>query len=226
MTPTILPMIFVLTGIVSAIVIFIDEYVMGNRQAMKIMNLVWVLTALWGGAVALLAYFTFGRKKKESMKMSMPMPMSMDMSNNSRPKWQATILSTLHCGAGCTLADLIGESFIFFFPMAILSGWLLEYVLALFIGVMFQYAVIRGMDKKISDGQVYGRALRADFWSLTAWQVGMYGFFAIAIWGFGVEVDRLSWLFWVLMQIAMGCGFLIAYPVNWLLIKNGIKKGM
>lgn len=222
MTLTILPMIFVLTGIVSAIVIFIDQYVLHNRQPMRIMNLVWVLTALWGGAVALLAYFAFGRKKKEIMKMDMPM----DMSHNSRPKWESTALSTLHCGAGCTLADLIGECFIFFFPMAILSGWLLEYGLALFIGVMFQYVVIRGMDKNISDGEVCGKALRADFWSLTAWQVGMYGFFAIAIWVFGVNLDRLSWQFWSLMQLAMVCGFLIAYPVNSLLIRKGVKKGM
>ncbi|WP_442879793.1 DUF4396 domain-containing protein, partial [Cetobacterium sp.] len=32
--------------------------------------------------------------------------------------------------------------------------------------------------------------------------------------------------FWFMMQIAMCCGFLTAYPVNWWLVKKGIKMGM
>lgn len=231
---TFFPMIFVLTGILSAIFIFIDIYLLGNRQSMGVMNLVWVLTALWGGIVGLLAYFSFGRKKKDAMAMPMDMKMKMDvnmkmdnmnMSHDSKPKWETTALSTLHCGAGCTLADLIGEWFIFFFPMAILSGWILDYILALFIGILFQYAVIRGMGV-ISKKEAYKKAIKADFWSLTAWQVGMYGFLAIAIWVFGVELHRLSWQFWSLMQFAMVCGFLVSFPVNRILIKRGIKKGM
>jgi hypothetical protein len=36
-----------------------------------------------------------------------------------RPRWQSVVLSTLHCGAGCTLADIVGEWFLFFVPVAI-----------------------------------------------------------------------------------------------------------
>lgn len=218
---SIFPMIFVLVGILSAIVIFIDLFVLGNRQTMKVMNLVWVLTALWSGVVGLLAYFAFGRKKKEAMKMDMPM----DMSHDAKPEWEKVALSTLHCGAGCSLADLVGEWLIFLFPMALLSGWLLDYTLALVIGVLFQYAVIRRMEK-IKGVGLFWKALKIDFWSLTAWQVGMFGFMAVAIWVFGVELHRLSWQFWSLMQFAMVCGFLTSYPVNRLLIKRGIKKTM
>jgi Domain of unknown function (DUF4396) len=32
--------------------------------------------------------------------------------------------------------------------------------------------------------------------------------------------------FWFMMQIAMICGFLTAYPVNWWLIQTGIKEKM
>ena len=64
--------------------------------------------------------------------------MPMDMGRD-RPKWQSVVLSTLHCGAGCTLADLIGESFLYFVPVAIggsavVGGWALDYALALCIG--------------------------------------------------------------------------------------------
>lgn len=238
-------MIFVLIGIASAIIILADLYLKGNRQPMKIMNLVWVLTALWGGILALLAYYSFGRTKKKTTPINMPtsdmamgegmdmkmgmgmgMGMKMDMPHNSRPKWESTTLSTLHCGAGCTLADLIGDGLIILLPMAILSGWLLQYVLALAIGLMFQYVVMRAMDRKISSAAILTKAIKADFWSLTAWQIGMYGFFAVAIWGFGVEIDRLGWQFWAMMQVAMVCGFVVAYPVNRLLIKKGIKHAM
>jgi Domain of unknown function (DUF4396) len=32
--------------------------------------------------------------------------------------------------------------------------------------------------------------------------------------------------FWFMMQAAMACGFLTAYPMNWLLIKTGVKTAM
>ena len=123
---------------------------------MKIMNSVWILTGLWGGFFALWAYFRFGRAKRSApvaapMRMEAPDAGSMPMGNKAetrmpmdmgrdRPKWQSVVLSTLHCGAGCTLADLIGESFLYFVPVAIggsaiVGGWALDYALALCIGV-------------------------------------------------------------------------------------------
>jgi Sec-independent protein secretion pathway component TatC len=41
-----------------------------------------------------------------------------------------------------------------------------------------------------------------------------------------MPLPRTSFVFWFMMQIAMACGFLAALPVNVLLIKAGIKKGM
>ena len=63
------------------------------------MNIVWVLTGLWGHYFALFAYYTFGIRKDsmvevapvESMKMDMKMPMEMDMPD-MRPKWQSITL--------------------------------------------------------------------------------------------------------------------------------------
>lgn len=34
------------------------------------------------------------------------------------------------------------------------------------------------------------------------------------------------WLFWRMMQVAMVCGFIAAYPVNWLLIRTVVKHAM
>ena len=32
--------------------------------------------------------------------------------------------------------------------------------------------------------------------------------------------------FWFAMQLAMLCGFVTSYPVNWLLVKTGVKERM
>ena len=150
-----------------------------------------------------------------------------------RPRWQSVVLSTLHCGAGCTLADIVGEWFLFFVPVAIggsiLAGtWVVDYLLALAFGIGFQYAAIRGMERTLPRCEAIRRAAKADILSLTAWQAGMYGWMAVAIFALngGEAMPRTSFVFWFSMQVAMACGFLVALPVNILLIRAGIKKGM
>lgn len=150
-----------------------------------------------------------------------------------RPRWQSVVLSTLHCGAGCTLADLIGEWFLFFVPVAIggsliAGSWVLDYILALIFGIGFQYAAIRGMEPATPRSQIVRRAAKADILSLTAWQAGMYGWMAVVIFALrdGTPLPRTSFAFWFMMQVAMAFGFLLALPVNVLLIRAGIKKGM
>lgn len=166
----------------------------------------------------------------EGMQMSGAHAMQM---GPERPRWQSVVLSTLHCGAGCTLADLIGEWFLFFVPVAIggsliAGSWVLDYLLALVFGIGFQYAAIRGMEPRTPRGEIVRRAAKADILSLTAWQAGMYGWMAVAIFVLrdGTPMPRTSFGFWFMMQIAMGCGFLLALPVNVLLIRYGVKKGM
>lgn len=228
-----LSMFFVCSGVVIAIIIGND--LSKNKQSMKIMNAVWILTALWASYLALWAYFKFGREvKSEEMKMDMSMgdmPMDMDM-GASRPQWQSVALSALHCGAGCTLADVIGEWFTYYVPISmggslLVGNWVFDFVLALAIGVYFQFYAIREMEK-ISVSKGLSRAFKADFFSLTSWQVGMYGWMAVVYFllfnSYPIEKD--TWTFWFMMQVAMLFGFLCAYPMNAILIKMGVKKGM
>lgn len=276
-----LSVFFVCSGIFIAIIIGMD--LRRNKQSMKIMNAVWVLTALWGSYLALWAYFKSGRESMEmgngmakaDMKMDMKMdgymriegdteknvpvsdtPMG-DMSMSSmaiddasmddmtmdampmgmamgpkRTKSQSIALSALHCGAGCTLADMIGEWVTFYVPFIIggsliIGSWVFDFILALIIGVYFQFYAIREM-QKISAADALIKAFKADFFSLLSWQVGMYGWMAIVNFVLfkdgGIVKD--GWTFWFMMQIAMLFGFVCAYPMNALLIKLGIKKGM
>lgn len=224
---------FVCAGIVLALVLAF--FVSQHKPHMKIMGPVWILTGLWASFLGVWAYFKLDRSRSKmepssmgnmkSGNMSMKMPMK-------SPRWQSVALSTLHCGAGCTLADLVGEWFTFYVPVSIggsmLAGsWVIDYILALFFGFFFQYFAIREMEK-VSPATALKRAVKADFLSLTAWQIGMYGWMAISMFVIFKDTTftRDSWMFWFLMQIAMFFGFCVAYPVNALLIKAGIKNEM
>lgn len=226
----IISIFFVISGFVCAGILGID--IRKHRQPMKIMEAVWPLTGLWANWLALWAYYRFGRTK-DKMNMNMPTGKhEMDMNAMPRPRWQQSVLSTLHCGAGCTLADILGEWFTFFVPIfigsSLLAGqWVLDYILALIIGIFFQYAAIQPMEH-LSVGQGLKKATKVDFLSLTAWQIGMYGWMAIFMFSLWTQapLSKISWEYWFVMQIAMCIGFLCSLPVNYLLVKAGIKHGM
>lgn len=245
--------VFIVIGILSALSISID-ILKHPQKEMPIMNLVWPINGLWAGIFGVWAYFTIGKNRKMDMSgMDMNgMDMSgMDMSNmkmdnmnvedlnmsnmetneNKYSKfWQGVVADTLHCGAGCSLADLVGPWLFLVFPFTIFNNyifgeWLLEYFLALLTGVTFQYAAISPMMNE-KGPKIWLRALKIDFLSLTSWQIGMYGWMALVIFVWFGHLSPSTPEFWFMMQIAMCCGFITAYPINWWLVKAGIKMGM
>lgn len=228
-----LSIISIILGILSFFIICFD--IKKNPQSMKIMKYVWPINALWCSLLGLLIYYKIGREVKDSsMKMDMKMDMSnMDMSNMNmakKPFWQSVISGTFHCGAGCSLADLVTPWIFMIFPFTILKNltfgdWTLAYIFALIIGVAFQYYAISPMLGQ-TGLKIWIRALKIDFFSLTSWQIGMYGWMAIVIYCLFGRISPFKIEFWFMMQIAMACGFITAYPTNWILIKLGIKSEM
>lgn len=244
--------IFVVLGIIGALIVIADIR-NGHRQKMPIMEVVWPLTALWGSWIGVLAYFRFSRQHRKSVTdelMNMDMrpqaaapipPKDMpaighkkgmpDMMGTPSTLWRGVLLSALHCGAGCALADLLCEIFFIFAPVTIAGStiaglWTMEYILALIIGVWFQYAAMQQM-RRGPAGTTVKRALKADFLSLTAWQAGMYGWMALTLFVFFPGgLGRDTWTFWFTMQLAMFAGLAVSFPVNRWLILTGVKHAM
>jgi hypothetical protein len=222
---TVISIVSIVSGLLSALYILLDTRL--HPQHMPIMRAVWVLTGLWASWVGLCLYCRLGRHHDMSMSDKMPDRMPMPPA----PLWHGVVRSTLHCGAGCTLADLVGESLRRVLPVVVggsllWGGWVVDYLLALLMGIYFQYVAIRAM-QPLSRGRALWQALKADFLSLTAWQAGMVGWmlFLSAYLPQWIAV-RGNWNFWFAMQIAMCIGFCIAYPVNVLLIRWGVKRAM
>ena len=134
--------------------------------------------------------------------------------------------------AGCTLGDLIAEWFVFAVPVTlfgekIFGSWAVDFVVGLVLRRRLSVLHDRADAGTVVRRRRSRRRLKADSLSLTAWQVGMYGWMAIATFViFGHELAKTDPVFWFMMQIAMLAGFLTAYPVNWWLLRDGMKEKM
>jgi len=199
-------------------------------QHMWIMNVVWPLTALYAGPLGAWAYLSLGRQAAQE-RVAAAHARGETPPHKRKPFWQSVAVGATHCGSGCTLGDIVAESIVIFVPLVLFGShvfgtWGLDYVLAFAFGIAFQYFTIKPA-RGLSAGAGLKAAVKADALSLTAWQIGMYGWMAIVLFVlFGPELSKASPVFWFMMQVAMLAGFLTAYPVNWWLIRRGIKERM
>ena len=228
-------------GGLSAILIATD--VARHPQHMGVMNVVWPTTALFGGPFTLWLYFRYGRPATQARMQAAMRQREKPPSKTETPFSIMVAKGASHCGSGCMLGDIAAEWLAFLVPtIAVWLGWrtlfadkiyavwVLDFAFAFLLGIVFQYFAIVPM-RQLSPGQGVVAALKADTLSLVSWQVGMYGFMALAqfyllghLLGHRAEVDTPE--FWFVMQIAMIVGFLTAYPMNWWLISRGIKEKM
>ncbi len=114
---------------------------------------------------------------------------------DDRPMPEAVAVGTSDCGAACTLGDLVGEFALVAIPGAaavfglgwlfddhIFAAWVLDFVLTYLFGIAFQYFSIAPM-RDLSVGQGVWAAVKADTFSITARQIGIYGIWPIHLTG-------------------------------------------
>lgn len=202
-----------------------DIHLRGYRQRMRVMEIVWPVTALYFGPAAIIAYHAWGRPRSSRW--------SAEHGDPPGPQRHAGVaLGVSHCGAGCTLGDIIAEFAVFGLGVGIAGTTLAaeyvgDYVLAVILGIGFQYfaiAPMRGLN--LRDGLV--EAAKADVLSLSAFEIGLFGWMALMYFVFfpGPHVHPDDPVYWFLMQVGMIAGFATAWPVNVWLLRRGIKEAM
>jgi hypothetical protein len=199
-------------GFLSAGIIVFD--LVRHPQKMAVMNWVWPITALYAGPLSLLAYWMFGRS-----------------TGRTKAFWEAVAVGATHCGAGCTLGDIIAEFALLFTGFTIAGSVLLaryfgDYAFAYAFGIAFQYFAIVPM-RGLSFREGVWAAIKADTLSLTAFEVGLFGWMALmhfVIFQPALRPDTAA--YWFMMQIGMVVGYATSYPMNWWLIRSGIKETM
>lgn len=228
-------------GFISAAFISVD--LLRHPQHMWIMNVVWPVCALFGTVWILWQYFAYGRLASREQ-MHMAMERHEEPPNKRLTPFPIMVANgTLHCGSGCVLGDICAEWLVFTVPaIAVAFGyqklfsekifavWIVDYLFAYAFGIVFQYFTIAPM-RGLSFVPGMIAAIKADTLSLTAWQVGMYGFMAVSHFVIFrhivvTQLETNSFEFWFMMQVAMMFGFLTSYPINWWQIRRGIKEEM
>jgi hypothetical protein len=226
-----------------ALYILCDIYVAGHRQKMAVMEAVWPITALYMGVIGVWAYWQMGRPSAtkpseekpnypgEKTTSSRPKGGSRHSPSPEKPLWQKVFVSVCHCGGGCTLGDIIGEWGVFFIGFtiagtALWSEMIVDFVLALALGIIFQYfAIVPMRHNGVWEG--LKEAGKADFLSLAAFEVGLFGWMILMRFVFfDPPLHPDSPVYWFMMQIGMAIGFLTSYPMNWFLVNKGIKEAM
>jgi hypothetical protein len=210
----------------TALAIVYDIRGRGRRQRMGIMEGVWPVTALYFGPLTWRGYRRLGTDKRAARHQLGPGPGSGAVFAGK------VAVGTTHCGAGCTLGDIIGAWVVPFAALklaglALYAEYIVDYSLAFSLGILFQYFAIAPM-RGISGWPGIKAALKADALSLTAFEVGLFGWMALMQLVFfpvsHLTPDHVA--YWLLMQVGMILGFATSYPVNWWLIRRGIKEAM
>jgi hypothetical protein len=118
------------------VIMIADE--LRRPQKMMIMNFVWPITALYGGPVALWCYFKSGPKMTKQHLQQMKQEVNAELNQekhigvlqiraqsqmqDSEPTREQVTVATTHCGAGCTLGDIVSEWWIFGAGLIIAGG--------------------------------------------------------------------------------------------------------
>jgi hypothetical protein len=151
----------------------------------------------------------------------------------ARPRWATMAIEVSHCGSGCTLGDLISEWVIYAFAVTVagrvlFAEYIGDYVLAVALGIVFQYFAIAPM-RGLGVRKGLKAAAKADFISLTFFEVGLFEWMALMAFVFFPAPHHLmanSAAYWFLMQVGMMIGFFTSWPANVWLVNRGIKVPM
>lgn len=198
--------------------------VIARPQTMWIMSLVWPLTTLYTGPLGVWLYVAIGRAAAPEARAEHR------HGNRAGPFWPKVLKGATHCGAGCAVGDVIGEWMVFALGLVLFGSklgtkYLVAFALAYAFGIFFQYfsiAPMRGLG--LRDGLI--AAVKADTLSLVAYEVGMFAWMAVTQKGLFPGLEPTAWTFWFMMQVAMVLGLATTFPVNWWLIRKGLKEAM
>lgn len=135
--------ISLIAALICAGIVLYDIFIKGYRQKMFIMQWVWPITCLYMGPLGLWFYYKFGR-------MSSPKGRNTNQGEGEYREVVSTSIGVSHCGARCTLGDIIGAFLVFTlgFEIAGLALWpeyIINFSLAFILGIIFQYFSIAPM---------------------------------------------------------------------------------
>ena len=168
------------------------------------MRWVWILTVAYSGIVGLAIYYYSGRKQipKDDI-------------------WRRSFRSVAHCYSGCGIGEITG---------LVITVGILSLTNTYVAIITFAFAYIAGFALTIfplmQDGVPFSTAVKDSFYSETA-SITVMEVVAISVDLYLSGDAKFGEIrFWTSMALSLTIGLMVAYPVNVLLIKWGVKEGM
>lgn len=215
--------VFVGLAVAAALGVAYDIYGRGYRQRVRPMELVWVLSALWLGPLALPLYARVGRPRSRKWQDEQP--------TGADPTAGAAAAGGLPGGAASLVAHVIGV------PLVLGAGWTIAgldlYAMILVIAVLviavlatallfvFEYAT---RPRRQAGGSTAAALLVAAV-TVLAFDIGMGGWMLLLHFN-ELMPPPTDVAFLFLMQIGIALGFLTGYPAVALLLKRGTKTAV
>ncbi len=176
----------------------------------------WVLTTLYLGPVGAAFYILADKEPRPG-----------EHERYVAPMWKQALGSTLHCVSGDAAGVIIAATVTGLLGLPMWFDMTAEYVL----GFAFGLFIFQALFMKDMMGGSYRKALTSSFipeWvSMNAMMAGMFPTMVAIMMGRDMRaMDPRELLYWGTMSLAIGVGFLTAYPVNWWLVSKGLKHGL
>src|ERR1700689_5743690 len=141
-------------------------------------------------------------------------------------QWRQTLGSTMHCVAGDGVGIVAGAVLAPVFGLTGLSEIALEYAL----GFAFGWMVFQALFMREMAGGSYRRSLASTFipelLSMNLLMTGMVLTMMALKMLLGRGAGPTTAAFWFVMSMALLVGFMVAYPMNWWLVRYHLKHGM
>ncbi|HEV8044026.1 MAG TPA: DUF4396 domain-containing protein [Rubrobacter sp.] len=212
--------VFVGLALLCAAAILYDVYGRGYRQRTGVMNLVWPITALYLGPLALWIYNQWGRPRSEKWQNE----------HRSAPEKSlsaAGVVGGTPGGGASAVGHVLGVPLVVFSGLTIagLDLWAMILVIAVIAVVLlfvFEYFFSTVPARGLPSGKGLGVALFIALVTVLAFDVGMGGWMLVLHFLFFMPpLTDVTFLF--LMQIGLILGFMTGYPAVLWLVRRGIK---
>jgi hypothetical protein len=203
---------FALTGLT---VLYLAWDLFTRTPAMKVMKWGWLLVALYTGPVAFIVYWFSCRK---------PTPGTHEQF--VAPQWKQTVGSTIHCMAG----DATGVIVAAVITSVVRAPMWLDSMVEYMAGFLFGLFIFQALFMKDMLGGSYWGAVSAtilpEWLSMNGVMAGMIPTMVILMSRDMTAMHPTSLRFWGIMSLATMIGAIPSYPINWWLVRRGLKHGM
>jgi hypothetical protein len=176
-----------------------------NATMVPLMKFVWTLTVVFSGPIALAAYWYSGRSQ---------------ISHDSF--WRGGWRSTAHCFSGCGIGEVVG---VLLFSTVLAFTGTIGLAIGTFV-LAYLGGVVLNVGPLLQEGVAFREAMIDTFYSetasITVMEIAAIGTDLLIAGGAGIT----ELLFWTGMVLSLTVGFLVAFPLNVLLVSWGVKGGM